>query len=159
QFEHYVFAYSGASGGTIGSSILCASRYAEIKNNTPDTLFNKCYDLYRNDFLTPDIVGLLGRDIWFSPLGFKGYDRAYLQEKNWEKHTSSAGFDYSKGFSEYWYDPAAKYEIPLLFANSYNLDSGLKAIVAPVKLNAVQFPGTVFIHDLINDSLELKLST
>ena len=30
DFQHYVFSYSGASGGTMGAAVLCAQRYAQL---------------------------------------------------------------------------------------------------------------------------------
>ena len=159
-FQHYVLAYSGASGGTIGLSALCAARYSLSKNLEPA----QWQQLFGNDFLTPLIIGLFGRDIWSSSfdLPFSG-DRSVLQDKVWEERLREKGIVYDSPFVKYWDSGGqhGKYEVPLLFANTYDADSGLKAIVAPVRLSHLQFPGTIFVQDLLEDDKEhgIKLST
>lgn len=165
DFQHYVFAYSGASGGTIGASVLCAQRYHQLKAGTKDSTQRP--DFYKNDFLTPVLIALLGRDIWLFPFGKVADDRAGLQERTWEFHAHDIrdSFSYGLPISSYWYDadPKIKYEIPLLFANSYNIDSGLKAINAPVLLRENDFPASFVINNRLKkkygDSLEMRMST
>jgi hypothetical protein len=164
DFQHYVFSYSGASGGTMGAAVLCAQRYAQLtaKPVSPhtDSLF------FSNDFLTPVIVPLLGRDIWFAFTGQQWVeDRARIQERTWEYHakTSQPSFSLDQKMSSFWNNPSIPGEVPLLFSNSYLLDSGLKAIVAPVKLDPVDFPATYLVNNRVGgrsaDSQELRLST
>ncbi len=159
-FQHYVLAYSGASGGTIGLSLLCAARYNLPMGPTPDTWKG----LYENDFLTPMIIGLMGRDAWNSSFDLHVCpDRSVLQERIWEERLKEIGIKYDSPYVRYWDSSASagRYEVPLLFSNTYNVDSGLKAIVAPVHLSHLQFPGTVFVEDLLqeDDKNALKLST
>ena len=159
-FQHYVLAYSGASGGTIGLSELCAARYCLPVSPSPE----KWKDLYGNDYLTPLIIGLLGRDAWSSSFGFNIYpDRSVLQEDVWEKRLLQQKISYDSPFVKYWDSGGVngQYEVPLLFANSYMVDSGLKAIVAPVRLSHRNFPGTIFIEDLLEKDKQngIKLST
>jgi hypothetical protein len=158
-FQHYVLAYSGASGGTIGLSLLCASRYYLAEIPSTDTWKS----FYENDFLTPMIIGLLGRDAWNSSFDQHiSPDRSVLQEKVWEKRLREIGIKYDSAYVSYWDSSASpgKYEVPLLFSNTYDIDSGLKAIVAPVHLSHLQFPGTIFVEDLLQqDTDALKLST
>jgi len=160
DFQHYALSYSGASGGTIGLSELCAARYSLDTTPSPD----QWAKLYKNDFLTPLIVGLLGRDAWNSSFGLHiGDDRSVLQDHIWEKRLANIGINYDSPFVRYW-DAAGrkgKYEVPLLFANTYLVDSGLKAITAPVRLSHKNFPGTVFIEDLLEKDYTagIKLST
>ncbi len=156
-FQHYVFAYSGASGGTIGSSLLCAAR-------AHDTLITPSgwKSFFENDFLTPVIIGMTGRDVWNSAFGADFCnDRAVLQEKIWEKHLADMHVSYDSPFHKYWDTTwAPAFDVPLLFANSYDADAGLKAIAAPVKLDTSDFPGSVFVENLIVDSFKyLRLST
>jgi hypothetical protein len=159
-FQHYVFSYSGASGGTIGMSALCAARYGSKQSPSLD-LWDS---LYRNDFLTPEIIGLFGRDAWSSSFCLSLYnDRSVLQEHEWEYRLKDHHIIYDSPFVKYWDNNGANgpYEVPLLFSNSYFVDSGLKAIVAPVRLSHQNFPGTVFVEDLITPerNQDLKFST
>lgn len=165
DFEHYVFAYSGASGGTIGASVLCAQRYHELKSHDIAPADHDSF--YKNDFLTPILISLLGRDIWFSFLGAKILDdRGRVQEATWEHHARrQSNFNYSLPLRDYWYDndPAVRYEIPLLFANTYDIDQGIKAITAPVLLSPEDFPVAFRINDDISRSADstrqMRLST
>lgn len=164
DFQHYVFSYSGASGGTMGAAVLCTQRYAQLtaKPVSPhtDSLF------FSNDFLTPVIVPLLGRDAWLSFVGQQWFDdRARIQERTWEYHaeTSHPSFMLDQKMSSYWNNPSIAGEVPLLFSNSYLLDSGLKAIVAPVRLDPIDFPASYLVNNRVGghsvDSQELRLST
>ncbi|NIG54136.1 hypothetical protein [Chitinophaga sp. Cy-1792] len=170
DFQHYVFAYSGISGGTIGSSVLCAHRFAKLKNNNllqEDTVL-QC--LYKRDFLTPVLVLMMGRDALLSSFGYNFMgDRGSYQERIWEKHISEAAhlmkadFVYDSTLDYYWYRDNKRYEVPLLFANSYTIDSGLKTISAPVYLNENNFPSAFLINNYLGEkrqySQQMRLST
>jgi hypothetical protein len=150
KFQDHVIAYSGASGGTIGASVLCAVR----RNEKIDALrMQQVKTFYQNDFLTPVLIGLFGRDVWFSTLGISwAGDRSRLQDKLWERHTLPyAGAFYGKEFSALWYpDGIADYKIPLLFSNTYHIEKGLKGILAPVSLDTTQFESAVIVNNLLN---------
>jgi len=153
RFQNHVLAYSGASGGTIGSSVLCAVR----RNNSMDSLQTRhVKSFYQNDFLTPVLIGLFGRDIWFSTLGISWFnDRARLQDRIWEHHTQlHAGNYYRSEFTSLWYpNGRADYRIPLLFSNTYHVEKGLKGILAPVTLglDTAQFESAVIVNNLLNE--------
>lgn len=109
---------------------------------------------YQNDFLTPVLIGLFGRDVWFSTLGISWFnDRSRLQDKIWERHTKrDAGEYYGKEFTSLWY-PAGEpdYTVPLLFSNTYHIEKGLKAILAPVSLDTAQFESAVVVNNLLKE--------
>jgi hypothetical protein len=160
DFQHYVFAYSGVSGGTIGASLLCASRYQVLyEKGSKVPLEQVPVDYFAKDFLTPVLVGLLGSDIWGAFSGFAVWpDRGALQERTWEKHSGASGFNYGDTLGNYW--AGHRYEVPLLFANTFDVDSGRKGIAAPLRLDRHDFPGAVLVDPLITDSLkEMRLST
>ena len=152
RFQGHVLAYSGASGGTIGSSVLSVVR----RNEMMDSLRTRhVKTFYQNDFLTPALIGLFGRDVWFSTLGISWFDdRARVHEKIWEKHLIDLDSSqyYSDEFSSLWYpNGRADYKIPLLFSNTYHVESGLKALLAPVSLDTAQFESAVVINNLLKD--------
>jgi hypothetical protein len=160
KFQRHVFAYSGASGGTIGASVMCALRKSQDgKPMDPE----KMVEFYKNDFLTPVLVGLIGRDVLFSTTGLNAVDdRSRLQDNIWETHLCGLGSGeiYSKEFCSLWYDSLSKkkYDIPLLFANTYHIESGLKGILAPVQLNPRHFPQAVDINQKLEGN-GIALST
>ncbi|HYG38648.1 MAG TPA: hypothetical protein VD908_08520 [Cytophagales bacterium] len=160
NFQDYVLAYSGASGGTIGASVSIAMR----RDN-----FNKMLSLdslvsfYQRDFLTPVIIGFLGRDVFFSTFNIKSMDdRGKLQTQLWERHLDNYSVDfYQKEYAAIWEsDKGMRLDIPLLFANTYHLESGRKGIIAPVSLRAEDFPTVVFINDsLLKEQKTVRFST
>jgi hypothetical protein len=160
DIQHYIFAYSGASGGTIGASALCAARYSDLASGHPDTTMERhAIDFFNNDFLSPVMVCLLGRDVWgaFSASSFYP-DRGSVQERNWEKHSASTGFSYASGLGSYWNNRT--YEVPMLFSNTFDVDSGKKAIAVPLSLSRYDFPGTIFIDSLMTDKAdEMRMSS
>jgi len=160
DFQHNVFSYSGASGGTIGFSLLCNARYQHRKNVARDTIFYPVNSLaiYRNDYLTTILVALLGRDMLASALGIAPWaDRAKLMEEDWERHTNTHNMNMGVTLGKMWKE--SNYEVPLLFANTFDVDSGKKGIVAPVLLDSLDFPSTVFVEQEIEDPGDLRLST
>ena len=161
DFQHYVFSYSGASGGTVGLSLLCSARYQYKHNTSADTVFYPANSLaiYQNDYLTSDIVALLGRDMLASSLGIAPpwADRARLMERDWERHTRNHHMDLSVTLGKMW--KGTNYEVPLLFANTFDVDSGKKGISAPVLLDSLDFPSTILLEQEIEDPGDLRLST
>ncbi|HTD40855.1 MAG TPA: hypothetical protein VK671_09560, partial [Mucilaginibacter sp.] len=160
DFQHYVFSYSGASGGTVGLSLLCSARYQYRQKTSDDTVFYPANSLavYRNDYFTSNMVGLLGRDMLASSLGIAPWpDRARLMEQEWERHTDARHIDMRVRMGELC--KGNTYEVPLLFSNTFDVDSGKKGIVAPVLLDSLDFPATVMLEQEIKDPGDLRLST
>jgi hypothetical protein len=152
KFQKHVFAYSGASGGTIGASVMCSLRKAD---RTRILSRQEITNFYKNDFLTPVLVGLLGRDVFFSTTGWDAIDdRARLQDHIWEQHLSALDSGrYAREFCSLWYDNnRTDYDIPLLFANTYHVESGLKGIMAPVQLSSRHFPQAVDVNEKLAGS-------
>lgn len=149
-FTDHVFCYSGVSGGTIGASVMNAQRAAHPGDHwlPSATLEN----LYERDYLTPVLIGMLGRDIAFSFFGISWFDdRARLQEISWAKNIDSlADSSYYREFNATWYSNGARrYDLPLLFANTTQIQDGVKGIMAPVLLDPRDFPAA----DLLNNML------
>lgn len=160
DFEHYVFSYSGASGGTIGLSLLAGARITYAADPLKDTVFSSdaLRKVFEYDYLTNDLVGILGRDAWMGSTGLNLYaDRAKVSEEAWEKHTGTLGVSYSTPFGCGWRDP--KMEVPLFVSNTYDIDGGNKAILAPVKLRQSDFPGVLMIQELLKKGQDIHLSS
>jgi hypothetical protein len=171
SFEHYVFSLSGASGGTVGSAIQCAYRATHPDSMmaagggivNPYANYRADFErFYRHDFLTPTLASIIGRDVWSSGVvdawtALKGslwMDRAAIQEELWARYgRQELGLNLDSEFNAIW-DPGRTgrraYDVPLLFANTLNVDDGLKGICAPVSLDFVDFPQVIQIRDRIN---------
>ena len=163
-FEHFVFSYSGASGGTIGAAVMCAYRHDFLLNNVTHPMTDSLLlDFYNKDYLTTLVSGTLGRDIWAASAGLDlWYDRSAVQEKLWEHHLEMEwNVNFRNDFYSYWDIHAEKtrYEIPLLFSNTCNVDDGLKGILSPVRLDHNDFPSTDFVEDQTPPKQTIALST
>jgi hypothetical protein len=163
-FEHFVFSVSGASGGTIGATIQCAYRHRHIDSSAADYSLHHFRDFYRHDFLTPVLGTMIGRDVWASAAGYPVWeDRAAIQEGIWSDFgAGSLDVQLDKNFDFLWDTSSAnpaRYEVPLLFSNTLNVDDGLKGIMAPVLLEKSDFPGTILIRDRIPAKTNLPLMT
>ncbi|MGZ3776091.1 MAG: hypothetical protein ACXVI9_00445 [Mucilaginibacter sp.] len=164
-FQHYVFSYSGASGGTVGNALLCGARYTYANAPWGDNIFYpKRQALYKTDNLTSDIVALLGRDMIMYSFGVKRQyfhivDRGRLMEQDWEYNANHQKIDLSTQMSQIWCDD--KMEVPLLFANTYDIHDGKKGIVAPVLLDSTDFPATILLEQKpeLLPTADLRLST
>jgi len=160
DFQHYVFSYSGASGGTLGLTLLCSARFQYRYNTANDTVFypSNSLGIYQNDYFTSNMVALLGRDMLASSLGIAPWpDRARLMEQEWERHTDDHHIDMRVRMGELC--RSNTYEVPLLFSNTFDVDSGKKGIIAPVLLDSLDFPATIMLEQEIKDPGDLRLST
>jgi hypothetical protein len=157
SFEHYVFSVSGASGGSIGAAVQCAYHAGHPDGQRNDNYRNDFTSFYQHDFLTPVLSNMLGSDVWASPLGVSLWrDRSAIQEALWARFgQDSLHLGMDQEFNSLWdtsRSNRSRYEIPLLFSNTLNVDDGNKGICAPVDLSHRDFPATIFIRERI-DSL------
>lgn len=159
DFQHHVFSYSGASGGTVGFSMLTADRLRIRDSLVTKQMYPEQTGIYAHDYLTANIVGIFGRDALMSILGSNFYDdRQRLQERTFEKRLSeSYQMNYDVLLRNTW--TARQFEIPLLFSNTYDINTGKKGIMAPVTLKDDDFPSCIFIQDLMKEQgVDLPLS-
>ncbi|MGM9476161.1 hypothetical protein ACS5PU_07015 [Pedobacter sp. GSP4] len=159
DFQHHVFSFSGASGGTVGFSLLTADRLAVNKGKASTRFYPKNSELYKHDYLTANIVGIFGRDVLMSVIGGNWYaDRSRLQEIGFEQILRDKyNMDYSVALRKAW--SKDNMELPLLFSNTYDINTGKKGIVSPVLLDKHDFPSCIFIQDLMRaKQLDLPLS-
>jgi hypothetical protein len=160
DFQHYAFSYSGVSGGAVGLSLLSAAKISNAGNHLTDTLFYPVNSLkiYHHDYLTATLTALFGRDALMALIGLSWYpDRARVQERNWEFHTRKYGLNYDTQLGNGWHPPQK--DLPLFFSNTYDINTGFKGILAPVRLVKKDFPGTILLQELIDENQDLYLST
>ncbi len=155
SFEHYVFSVSGASGGSIGAAVQCAYHAAHPGGQQNVDYRNAFTSFYQHDFLTPVLSNMLGSDVWASPLGVSLWrDRSAIQEALWARYgRDSLHLALDAEFNSLWDTSRgnpSRYEIPLLFSNTLNVDNGNKGICAPVDLSHRDFPATIFIRERID---------
>jgi hypothetical protein len=155
SFEHYVFSVSGASGGSVGAAVQCAYHAGHPDGQSNANFRSDFTSFYQHDFLTPVLSNMLGSDVWASPLGVSLWrDRSAIQEDLWARYgRESLKLPLDTEFNSLWDTSRAnpmRYEIPLLFSNTLNVDDGNKGICAPVDLSHTDFPATIFIRERID---------
>jgi len=162
DFEHYVFSFSGASGGTIGFSLLAGARLTYADNPKQDSIFSNdrlAMAVFQHDYLTTDLVGILGRDFWAGSSGTDWWkDRAALNEQSWEDYAEKRGISYGASFKFSWH-VGPKMETPLLVSNTFDIDQGTKGVLAPVILSQSDFPGATLLQNLMDNRTDIHLSS
>jgi hypothetical protein len=154
-FEHFVFSVSGASGGSVGAALQCAYRARYLDSNSRSYALDSFQRFYQHDFLTPVLSNMLGGDVWASVTSFHLWkDRSEIQEDLWEGFgRKELRLQLDQEFNALWdtsQNNRARFEVPLLFSNTLNVDDGLKGICAPVTLENADFPATIFIRSRID---------
>jgi len=160
DFEHYVFSFSGASGGTIGFSLLAGARLYYAAHPKDDNVFSDTLNakkVFKHDYLTADLVGIFGRDMWAGSSGTNWWrDRAAINELGWEEYACKQNIAYNRSFKFSW--PAAgNMETPLLMSNTFDIDRGVKGVLAPVLLQQRDFPAATLLQELVcNDDIHIS---
>ena len=152
-FFSNVFAISGVSGGSMGATLFTAQYRDNLLN--PKLEF-KINNYFKKDFLSPLLSALLIPDMIqkFLPIKFNGFDRAQYLEDSWaaaykdveiqtfrndisETSPDNHYFEtFDKPFMDLWKSPKNdfNYQIPVLFLNSTQVETGRKAILTPLDI-------------------------
>ena len=170
RFSHHTFGISGVSGGSVGSAAFIAllaeqhaGRIEYRQGNNAD-----CEGMIRpwacamlsQDFLSPVTGSMLYTDLTqrFLPLSVPTFDRGRTLEKSFEQAWRSQGLQGDRmmqPFAELW-SADNGYELPLLFLNSTVVESGRRAIVAPVKVDDRNFRDALDAVDAIQQPMPLS---
>ena len=149
-FADQLFALSGVSGGSLGSTVftaLLADQHYRSPNfrcgdrDTP-TVAGKAQKILGADFLAPAIAATLYPDLvqrlW--PLAIPHFDRARALELSWEQAwRRHAGNDrFAEPFDRLWHDQPDHW-LPALFLNSTWVETGKRLIVSNLRLTADDF--------------------
>jgi len=147
-FFHHVFAFSGVSGGSLGSAAFVAKELTVIKDGTQKGGFQRSVrsqqmrDFLADDYLSPILAGLLFPEMLqrFWPKGYEWFDRArpfeLALEQSWEEHfeTDHERNPFSNDMLALW-PPALRDSTPALFLNATNVEDGV-----PFVVNSIDVP-------------------
>ncbi|WP_378187274.1 hypothetical protein ACE939_02860 [Aquimarina sp. W85] len=155
-FKENLLSLSGASGGSVGNGMFfAAARNAQLnneqttflqdKNSKFPQLNYKASVIYRENFLSEALVGLLGRDLFKSVTKlFNFRNRGQLLEDQWKRShktfftTNDKEGLLAKEFMSFYKDlfsPTLTNELqipPLLFVNTTHTQTGNYNIISPV---------------------------
>ncbi|OYW51892.1 MAG: hypothetical protein B7Y80_21200 [Hyphomicrobium sp. 32-62-53] len=171
-FAHHLFAISGVSGGSVGSAIFASMTldydWSKVR---PEALYG-CYgdglapraqftdateDVFRGDFLSPLVAGLLFPDFLqrFLPWPVYNWDRARALEHSFEgayrdgleasgfpvatKDSQPSAHSESRLASRYviHWNPEQNPHTPALFLNTTETTSGERRVIAPFAFKGI----------------------
>ncbi len=143
NFKNQIFCYSSVSGGSLGVSFFNALCQKPIKGRDYSAHTKKFFEY---DFLAP-VTGKLvfGEPInWFSPWSISRFDRNIILERSWESSWSELDKNEEHLLSQGFLDNYSAYKnMPALFINSTEVETGKRTIISNVKTPQNEFIGTV----------------
>jgi hypothetical protein len=141
-FSRHVFAISGVSGGSFGAATFDAVLANRVGGSKVGLSFLDEIDLLLGeDFLSPTLGAGLFPDLLqrFIPLPVFD-DRAMATEQSWERAWTlfhpGVRCRFCMPFHDLWSD--SPHKIPMLFLNSTVVETGQRAIVAPLATTTAQ---------------------
>jgi hypothetical protein len=142
EFRKHIFALSGVSGGSLGTTIFCNIQH----HNSPTVkCIKRTQSILSNDFLSPVSAWLVFPDMLqkFLPFKIKSVDRAKALEYSWENAWDNNISDsiekgaFSKGFIDQF--NLSEKGGPIILLNSTHAENGSRVIVGNVKLDSDYF--------------------
>ncbi|HEY0488784.1 MAG TPA: hypothetical protein VGD30_04655 [Telluria sp.] len=170
RFSRNLFALSGVSGGSLGSSVfaaLVADEQSGALARAPcaanaEVAFQACAtSVLRRDFLSPVLGYLLYPDMVqrFLPMPVRAADRAHAMELAWQTAwrdaTGSGRLD--QRFDRLWEGPAAL-QVPSLLLNATMVDGGNRIITSNIAIDG-SFPDAFDAYHELIDLRRMSLAT
>ena len=149
-FADQLFALSGVSGGSLGTTVFTAlladQRYRSPNFRCGDRdappLTGKAQKILGEDFLAPAVAATLYPDLFqrLWPRAIPHFDRARALELSWEQAwRRHAGNDrFAEPFDKLWRDQPDHW-LPALFLNSTWVETGKRLIVSNLRLTSDEF--------------------
>ncbi|CUI08349.1 hypothetical protein [Massilia antarctica] len=171
RFGRHLFALSGVSGGSLGSSAF-AALLADAGGNDlanaycarggRDTPYQECMrKVLQRDFLSPTLGYMLYPDMLqrFLPFAIAAADRARAMEAGWEQGWLSATGNerFARRFDQLWAADGAM-NVPSLLLNATLVDGGNRIIASDLIIDG-SFPDAYDALDPVLDLHQMSLGT
>lgn len=140
MFEHYLYAYSSVSGGTLGSNFFNAQVIQHRINGRYRKYqwLQESRNFFETDFLSPATAKLVFGEIinYAVPWHLKCADRAIALEKSFEEGWRRS---YNKGNNllGHSFNITEEFGLPAVFINTTEVESGLQNVWSNVDLKAL----------------------
>jgi len=169
-FAHHTFGISGVSGGSVGSAAFVGLlaeqqaghlQYRQGNNPNCDGMLRPwACAMLSQDFLSPVTGSMLYTDLTqrFLPFAVTSFDRGRTLEQSFEHAWQAQGLPgdrMAQPFIDLWSNDSS-YQLPLLFLNSTTVESGRRAIVSPVKVDAKNFRDAMDAVEIISKPMPLS---
>ena len=160
--DHF-FALSGVSGGSLGSSVFTLIRRMEVMKEGEMSKLAYTQNILKKDFLSPLTASLIFPDFSqrFIPFKIPIFDRAKALERTWQDafkramHNGHTESPFEISLKHFWADDTT-YRVPSLFLNCTVVNSGKRAVISNLRLNATDFDDVVALNDTIGKSISLS---
>jgi hypothetical protein len=140
RFGNHLFAVSGISGGTLGAAVYAALRHDFPRGDVD--LRKTAQRVLEHDFLSPTIAKLVTGDFlqWFLPLPIKAFDRSTAMEDSFKRAYERVTRKTTLGDAITVLTPDAATGVPALLMVTTIVESGARAIIAPLTWTNAQIP-------------------
>lgn len=165
-FSDHLFCMSGASGGSVGNatffSLLMNKNQVPLKGDS--SFRTAAQDYLKSDFLSHTIAYMLGPDFFQHVVPFvKWENREDALVASMEKAPDDSAFLRKKLDTSFGSMMAVRgdtrYQLPILFINTTRMQDGRPAVISNIMVDDNTFNKRVDVLGLLNDSLDMKLST
>ncbi|QMW05460.1 hypothetical protein [Spirosoma foliorum] len=170
EFDNYLYAISGVSGGGVGGTFYTAYQHDQLVNGDleKDKLNNEYFQQsLHEDYLAPVVAAMLFLNTLQSVLPFRC---SYLDRTKWLENSWGKGYEQDLGlptlehnFLDIWKGKSSttKRILPALFLNGTLAESGQKVIttninIAPLTKDQGPFTDVLDVLDTINTSVPAK---
>lgn len=167
RFSRYLFALSGASGGSVGNATFFSLLYLRQLNAgyagslNRSGLVQPAQDFLKTDFLTYTLARMLGPDI-FNSIYPAVADRAraleYAMEAGASRNTLLDGF-FATPFSHLATNRQASYTLPALCINTTRMQDGMPGVISNIRIDTAVFGRRLDVLSLLEPGEDLHLST
>ncbi|MFO1401823.1 MAG: hypothetical protein U1F30_11540 [Steroidobacteraceae bacterium] len=162
-FARHLFAISGVSGGSLGAATFAALA-ADAAHGDPGPRLPDVEAMLGADFLSPTLGVAIFPDLLQRYLPVPLFDdRAVALEQSWERAWRAARpaspERFAAPFTRLW--AADAFRVPLLFLNATVVETGQRAIVAPLRIGPdasgrASFADVLDAGDLLGGALPLS---
>jgi hypothetical protein len=158
NFNKYLYAISGVSGGGVGSTFYLAYKH-DYQTTIDSSRYNK---LQEEDYLSPVMSGLFFQATVknFIPFKVDFLDRNKMLEDSWftsYKEITEGKNTFDQGFLSLYYDANQKYNytLPSLFINGTHSESGRKILTSNLAFENYPSRRSPF-HDVLDTYQNVK---
>lgn len=162
QFSKYLFALSGASGGSLGNTTYYSLLYLRQLHQVPALLLEKeAAAFLSQDFLSYSLARMMGAD----PVNYIYPilpDRARALEQSMEaagtEQSVLHGF-FARPFSTLWIDTGSQTLLPILCINTTRMQDAQPAVISNVLLSRLAFGKRLDVLSLLPPEEDIRIST
>ncbi|MCU0421984.1 MAG: patatin-like phospholipase family protein [Bacteroidia bacterium] len=152
DFDKHIFSFSSVSGGTLGVNFYNCLTELDKEHDSLDKYEQLTKDFYSADLLAPTTGTMVFGELFnlFSFNMIKGFDRAGVLERTWEKSWNENVNESNNLMSKPFNEVTSKGKVVLI--NSTEVETGKRAILSNIKVDS-NFNDVVNLQYLLNTNV------